>query len=176
MIKNIIIVTFAVVVAAVTVVLATRFLGPQKPGFTPAPEVQTLKPQVQTNGQYKTFSYKLSDRTIKFKYPSDWVAEDYLYRSAAADVAGTPKANVGFRVYKKLGSETLAEIVYGGPQSAGDTCEELRRRTIIQPENSSYCFDLRSGLTDRRGVYILFDRTPNKEAQRTFDLIKQTLR
>lgn len=106
-----------------------------------------------TNDKYK----------IKFQYPDNWTAETYFYRSKVE--------NMGFKVYKKINNGkifTTRMIIWGGPQSAGDTCDSMTLRGI----KFNACTDIGEGI-ERKGMYLLGDDNESKE---TFNTILSTLK
>lgn len=113
-------------------------------------------------------TYRNKKYGIEFKYPTNWIAEDYLYGSAAMQAEGRTE-NTGFKVYKKDNERKFTTlIIWGGPQSQGDTCELMKSRGIVY----ATCADIGFG-KDRKGMQV---EKINTETKKVFDGILDTLK
>lgn len=118
------------------------------------------------NTGLEVFSTQFQNTVISFNYPSTWKAADYDYATAGG-VSGV----VGFRVAKKDSSGVVVgEIVWGGPQSAGDSCDRLVSIKVAEP---GYCASVTgAGIT---APFYLAYGAKAPDASEVYKTIQKTL-
>jgi hypothetical protein len=100
---------------------------------------------------------------ISFDYPSTWNAEVWRYGSSGMLAEG--KTNeVGFQV-----SKGMEVIKAGGPQSAGDTCANLKSRT-----NWTKCSDIK--YPNKAETIAIYADSKNNETLEVFDSIMVSIK
>lgn len=87
---------------------------------------------------------------IEFDYPLSWSAEIIKFASAAMQAEGKTE-ETGFTLKK----ESVGAISAGGPQSGGDTCENLKSRRPY-----AKCADVKSGNNGETMAMTTSDNNP----------------